>query len=32
MNDGSVEIEKFVSDGEYYDDGELEVLLSDFAD
>lgn len=32
LKDGTVEIEKFVADGEYYGDGELEVLLKDFAD
>lgn len=32
MEDGTVEIEKFISDGDYYDEQELEVLLRDFAD
>lgn len=30
MDDRTVEIEKFISDGCYYDSKELEVLLSDF--
>ena len=32
MEDGSVEIEKFISDGRYYDGAELEVLFRDFSD
>lgn len=32
MEDGSVEIEKFISDGGYYDGAELEVLFQDFSD
>lgn len=32
MEDGSVEIEKFMSDGGYYDGAELEVLFRDFSD
>lgn len=32
MDDGTVEIEKFIRDGDYYDGTELEVLLRDFSD
>lgn len=32
MEDGTVEIEKFISDGDYYDTKELEVLFRDFSD
>lgn len=32
MEDGTVEIEKFISDGDYYDAKELEVLFRDFSD
>lgn len=32
MCDGSVEIEKFVSDGGYYDGSELEALFEEFGD
>lgn len=32
MDDGTVEVEKFVSDGDYYDGQELEVLLNEFSD
>lgn len=32
FRDGSVVIEKFVSDGILYDDKELEVLYRDFSD
>ena len=32
MADGSIEIEKFISDGEIYDEKELEVLFKDFSD
>lgn len=32
MEDGSVEIEKFISDGNIYDVHQLEVLLRDFSD
>ncbi|MEJ8545978.1 hypothetical protein [Brevibacillus borstelensis] len=32
MEDGTVEIEKFRSDGQYYDGKELEVLFRDFSD
>ena len=32
FQDGSVVIEKFVSDGILYDDKELEVLYRDFSD
>lgn len=30
MDDGTVEIEKFVSDGDYYDGKEIEALLNYF--
>lgn len=30
MEDGTVEIEKFVSDGDYYDGKEIETLLKEF--
>lgn len=32
MEDGTVEIEKFISDGEYYDFKEIETLYKDFID
>ena len=32
MDDGTVEIEKFISDGDYYDQKELEILFRDFSD
>ncbi|MEE6452799.1 hypothetical protein RAH41_19730 [Gottfriedia acidiceleris] len=32
MDDGTVEIEKFISDGDYYDHKELETLFRDFSD
>ena len=32
MNDGSIEIEKFLSDGTIFDGDELEVLFRDFSD
>lgn len=32
MEDDTVEIEKFISDGNYYDSKELETLFKDFAD
>ncbi|MCM3180870.1 hypothetical protein [Cytobacillus horneckiae] len=32
MEDGTVEIEKFISDGEYYDVKEIETLYKDFID
>jgi len=32
MEDGTVEIEKFISDGCYYDVKELETLFKDFSD
>lgn len=32
MEDGTVEIEKFVSDSSFYDAKELEALFSDFSD
>jgi len=32
MNDGTIEIEKFVSDGNFYDAKELEVLIKKFSD
>ena len=31
MEDGTVEIEKFISDGSYYDAKELDKLLSEFS-
>ncbi|KGK87588.1 hypothetical protein [Clostridium sp. HMP27] len=30
MNDGTIEIEKFISDEIYYDEKELQVLISEF--
>ena len=32
MEDGTVEIEKFLSDGEFYDGKEIEILFKDFSD
>jgi hypothetical protein len=32
MDDGSVEIEKFISDGDMYDEKELKTLFRDFSD
>ncbi|MED1205296.1 hypothetical protein [Heyndrickxia acidicola] len=32
MEDGTVEIEKFISDREYYDGEEIETLFKDFSD
>lgn len=32
MNDGTIEIEKFVSDENFYDATELEVLIKEFSD
>ncbi len=32
MDDGDIEIEKFVSDGKCYDKEELEILFKDFSD
>ena len=32
MSDGSVEIEKFLSDGTIFDHNEIETLLKDFSD
>lgn len=32
MDNGSVEIEKFISDGAYHDDKELDALFRDFSD
>ncbi|MEI2406137.1 hypothetical protein V8V80_24940 [Niallia taxi] len=32
MKDGTVEIEKFISDGDFYDVKELETLIKDFCD
>lgn len=32
MDDGTVEIEKFISDGGYYDHKEFETLFRDFSD
>lgn len=31
MDDDTIEVEKFISDGEYYDGKEIETLLRDFA-
>lgn len=30
MNDGTIEIEKFISDGTFYGKEELEILLDEF--
>ncbi|WP_066254027.1 hypothetical protein [Neobacillus drentensis] len=32
MEDGTVEIEKFISDGDFYDVKEIETLFKDFSD
>lgn len=32
MEDGTIEIEKFISDGTIHDKSELDVLFRDFAD
>ena len=32
MEDGTIEIEKFISDGDFYSKEELEVLIRDFSD
>ena len=32
MEDGSIEIEKFICDGSYYDEKELEVLIEEFSE
>jgi hypothetical protein len=32
MEDGTVEIEKFISDGDFYDVKELDTLFKDFSD
>ncbi|MGG3890784.1 hypothetical protein [Metabacillus fastidiosus] len=32
MENGTVEIEKFISDGNYYDTDEIEFLLGNFSD
>ena len=32
MDDGDIEIEKFISDGSCYDKEELEILFKDFSD
>lgn len=32
MEDGNVDIEKFISDGDFYDVKEIESLLKDFSD
>lgn len=32
MEDGTVEIEKFISDREFYDGKEIETLIKDFSD
>lgn len=32
MEDGTLEIEKFISDGDFYDVKEIETLFKDFSD
>lgn len=32
MENGTVEIEKFISDGDFYDGKEIETLFKDFSD
>ncbi|MEG0260362.1 MAG: hypothetical protein RR595_02740 [Lysinibacillus sp.] len=32
MEDGTVEIEKFISDGDFYNVEEIEILFKDFSD
>lgn len=32
MDDGTVEVEKFISDGGYYDEKEIERLFKEFSD
>jgi hypothetical protein len=32
MEDGTIDIEKFISDGSFYGKEELEVLLNEFSD
>lgn len=32
MDDGTIEIEKFISDGTIYDNSELAVLFNDYTD
>jgi hypothetical protein len=32
MADGTIEIEKFIGDGNFYDGQEIEVLFKDFSD
>lgn len=32
MEDGTVEIEKFISDGDFYDVKEIEILIKEFSD
>ncbi|MDK8640445.1 hypothetical protein [Niallia taxi] len=32
MEDGTVEIEKFISDEDFYDGKEIETLIKDFSD
>lgn len=32
LDDGTVEIEKFISDGKLYDKAELDTLIRDFSD
>ena len=32
MEDGSIEIEKFISDGTIYNHNEIEILFRDFSD
>lgn len=32
MDDGTVEVEKFISDGDYYDVKEIDTLFKEFSD
>lgn len=32
MEDDTIEIEKYISDGDYYDGREIDVLFKDFSD
>ncbi|MFP7472892.1 hypothetical protein SFC55_17960 [Niallia taxi] len=32
MEDGTVKIEKFISDGDFYDVKEIEILIKEFSD
>ncbi|MCI0765054.1 hypothetical protein [Bacillus sp. TL12] len=32
MEDGTVEIEKFIADGDFYDEKEIDFLFADFSD